>query len=228
MKKAFTLSEVLITLGIIGMVAIMTIPSFVKNYKKKVYASKISKAYSQILYATGAIMAEEHTKRFSLTTGGGSVCDDSGTCKVHSDYFLDTYFKMIKKDCKNTCIASKYITPEGTDAGTISDNFTYCSQTANGAAICHYVKNLGSVTSTNSYEEETQNNETFIAIDTNGAEEPNITGYDLFFAKIEDNGQLSDLDTADNCNKKTVGNGAAQYASGCLAKIILDEWKINY
>ena len=34
-KKAFTLAEVLITLGIIGVVAAMTLPGLVQNYQKK-------------------------------------------------------------------------------------------------------------------------------------------------------------------------------------------------
>lgn len=35
MKTAFTLAETLITLGIIGVVAALTIPSIIKNYQKK-------------------------------------------------------------------------------------------------------------------------------------------------------------------------------------------------
>lgn len=34
-KKAFTLSEVLITLGIIGVVAAITLPTLVANYREK-------------------------------------------------------------------------------------------------------------------------------------------------------------------------------------------------
>lgn len=33
-KKAFTLAEVLITLGIIGVVAALTMPTVIQNYKK--------------------------------------------------------------------------------------------------------------------------------------------------------------------------------------------------
>ena len=35
MKKAFTMAEVLITLGIIGIVAALTIPQLIKNYQHK-------------------------------------------------------------------------------------------------------------------------------------------------------------------------------------------------
>ena len=45
-KIAFTLAEVLITLGIIGVVASMTIPNVVANYKKKVVETRLLKIYS--------------------------------------------------------------------------------------------------------------------------------------------------------------------------------------
>lgn len=35
MKRAFTLVEVLITLGIIGVVAALTLPALIENYQKK-------------------------------------------------------------------------------------------------------------------------------------------------------------------------------------------------
>ena len=47
-RAAFTLAEVLITLGIIGVVAAMTIPTLVSNYKKKVVETKLVNFYSVI------------------------------------------------------------------------------------------------------------------------------------------------------------------------------------
>ena len=41
MKKAFTLAEVLITLGIIGVVAVLTVPNIISNYQEKVLDTKI-------------------------------------------------------------------------------------------------------------------------------------------------------------------------------------------
>lgn len=45
-QKAFTLAEVLITLGIIGVVAAMTIPNLITNYKAHQLRSQFLKAYS--------------------------------------------------------------------------------------------------------------------------------------------------------------------------------------
>uniref|UniRef100_UPI0040289A2A prepilin-type N-terminal cleavage/methylation domain-containing protein n=1 Tax=Candidatus Scatousia sp. TaxID=3085663 RepID=UPI0040289A2A len=44
--KAFTLAEVLITLGIIGIVASMTLPTLVGKYKKVQTISQLKKTYT--------------------------------------------------------------------------------------------------------------------------------------------------------------------------------------
>ncbi len=45
-KVAFTLAEVLITLGIIGVVAAMTLPTVIQNHKKQVVEAQLKKAYN--------------------------------------------------------------------------------------------------------------------------------------------------------------------------------------
>ena len=47
-NKAFTLAEVLITLGIIGVVAALTIPALIQNYKKSVVETRLARFYSVI------------------------------------------------------------------------------------------------------------------------------------------------------------------------------------
>lgn len=54
MKQAFTLSEVLITLGIVGIVAALTIPGLLANYRKKVLASRLKKVI--LLFKTQLIL----------------------------------------------------------------------------------------------------------------------------------------------------------------------------
>lgn len=59
--RAFTLAEVLITLGIIGIVAAMTIPSLMNNVQDKQYKTALKKTYSVISNAT---------KQLQYDTGG--------------------------------------------------------------------------------------------------------------------------------------------------------------
>ncbi len=57
-KKAFTLSEILITLGIIGIVAALTMPAVLANHQKKVLAVQTKRFYS--LLSQAYISAELH------------------------------------------------------------------------------------------------------------------------------------------------------------------------
>lgn len=58
MKKAFTLAEVLITLGIIGIVAAMTLPSVIGHYRKKEIALRLKKFSSTFNNALHMAVAE--------------------------------------------------------------------------------------------------------------------------------------------------------------------------
>ena len=51
MRKAFTLAEVLITLGIIGVVAAMTIPNLISNINGAKYRNQFKKAMSTLSQA---------------------------------------------------------------------------------------------------------------------------------------------------------------------------------
>lgn len=55
-SHGFTLAEVLITLGIIGIVAAMTLPTLIQNYKNRVVETRLKKFYSTMNQAV--LMAE--------------------------------------------------------------------------------------------------------------------------------------------------------------------------
>ena len=47
-RFGFTLAEVLITLGVIGVVAALTLPSVMSNYQKKLIAKQLEKTYADL------------------------------------------------------------------------------------------------------------------------------------------------------------------------------------
>ena len=57
-KRAFTLAEVLITLGIIGVVAALTLPTLMAKYRKHVVVTKLQKIYSVMNQAINMSNAE--------------------------------------------------------------------------------------------------------------------------------------------------------------------------
>ena len=81
-RVAFTLAEVLITLGIIAVVAALTLPTVVSNYKKQVTVSKLQKAYSTINNAFKQSEAANESSEF---------CDDPVV--TGSQSYFEKYFK---------------------------------------------------------------------------------------------------------------------------------------
>ena len=59
-RVAFTLAEVLITLGIIGIVSALTLPSVVAHYKEKVLVTQVKKAYSEMQNALKMYSAQNN------------------------------------------------------------------------------------------------------------------------------------------------------------------------
>ena len=67
-KAAFTLAEVLLTFGIIGVVAALTLPGLLAEYSKVVVETKLKNFYSQINQAvqlSKQSMVIEHTDIFA-------------------------------------------------------------------------------------------------------------------------------------------------------------------
>ena len=58
MKRAFTLAEILIALGIIGVVAALTMPILVEKHQKKVFAAKVKQTYAIVSNALITSVAE--------------------------------------------------------------------------------------------------------------------------------------------------------------------------
>ena len=77
MNKGFTLAEVLITLGIIGVVAALTMPALIANSRKTEYSSRLKKFYSMMEQAI--IMSELDNGQISdWVRSGDSQLDEDG------------------------------------------------------------------------------------------------------------------------------------------------------
>ena len=69
-RAAFTLAEVLITLGIIGVVAALTLPTLIQNHQKQVYVTQLKKAYSTLNNAINKMAADEGVVDWAQTQCG--------------------------------------------------------------------------------------------------------------------------------------------------------------
>ena len=69
-KRGFSLAELLITIGIIGIVASLTIPTLVSNNRNKANASKLASLVSTIENAFTTMMSVEGVPTLSETNFG--------------------------------------------------------------------------------------------------------------------------------------------------------------
>ena len=159
-KSAFTLAEVLITLGIIGVVAALTLPSVVVNYKEKQLTTAWKKAYSDV--ANAALLMSQNNEDLSTEQKVGKAF--AKYLKV--DKVCDAN-KGIEQGCwrENTKIYSKdgsYAYSDPTDIG----GGGVCMILTSGTLFC--IDYGGKVSP--------------LYFDINGYLKPNIRGKDVFYA----------------------------------------------
>ena len=68
-KKAFTLAEVLITLGVIGVVAAMTLPTLIQKYKRVVVETQLRREYALIANAVKWAEVDNGTDKSGCLVG---------------------------------------------------------------------------------------------------------------------------------------------------------------
>ncbi len=89
-KMAFTLAEVLITLGIIGIVAALTLPTIIRNYNVKITETRLKKFYSTMNQAVTRLKAD-YGDTENWTYWISNVLDDEGQLTEQSDLVADNF-----------------------------------------------------------------------------------------------------------------------------------------
>lgn len=222
-KSAFTLAEVLITMGIIGVVAALTIPSLMNKYQKEAYVTELHKVYNDVYQALRQVYSDRNTD---------NPLEAGLTSQEALDTWVKGYFKRVT-DCgqdAEPCFApmSEYrkLNYTGTDLpwGTGGTNVYALPD---GATIRpYYVANRTYLLFN-------------IVVDVNGPKGPNIVGRDFFVFNIYKNGRIDDyVDETTNAplsvdDRNTLfANGCNSSTSnsllGCFGKIINDGWQMTY
>ena len=96
-RAAFTLAEVLITLGIIGVVAALTLPTLIQNHQKQVYVTQLKKAYSTLGNAFNKMAVDEDVVDWKQTNCGSSL--STATCMEA----LTKQMNIVKKKDNSSC-----------------------------------------------------------------------------------------------------------------------------
>ena len=207
-RVAFTLAEVLITLGIIGVVAAITMPSLVQNYKEKELTTRTKKVFSSIQNAS--ILGQQDSN--SIGDNGSLFNRDDGYLKVTENFAK--YFdgaKVCKRysDCPQYYYAIKYSDYRYNSSGEdMSGNISYqpriILKDSSILYLAELIPSCDNVSVDVTYDSNGRptsfvNHREYcalIAFDVNGVKSPNQYGIDAFMAVI-----YKDKVTPSNWNK---------------------------
>jgi len=220
-RWAFTLAEVLITLGIIGVVASMTMPVLIQQHKEKVTVTRVKHAYSVLSQAYEfAVSEDERTPKY---WGMGDMYDENthitlaNRFKPHMNVIKDCVGKDINYTSRNCTSVYPYpssyasfVINNGT-VMTFRNWYPQCNFVADGkrTTICGEVK-----------------------VDINGKNKPNRQGEDIFTFFLTDDLGIVPMGTQGYflsfddgfCNKgENSPNTNFYQMMGCTAWVIVNE-----
>lgn len=226
MNKGFTLAEVLITLGIIGAVAAMTIPNLIQSYKEKEYTAKLKKFYS-VMENAGRLVEEEYGSIDTWGLTDSFVEDDSSTqgeidAKDKSQkLFWTRYSNFIHlTEQKGSNIEQIYGMDKKSKLTEKSQLKRFWSFNDGTTVRSTWLQTQSTSCSNNIYCGD-------LSVDLNGNKGPNAVGRDIFFFEITKNGirPLGRKGTQIRPFKEYCVNGKedAYNGYGCTAWVIYNE-----
>ena len=220
-RVAFTLAEVLITLGIIGVVAAMTLPTLIANYQKQETISKLQKVYT---------ILNQALKLSEVDNGEFEYWDvDHSDPEAYFEKYWKPYLKIAKmcntyQECGYTAIDPLTFANGNHSTTSIVNHMRTTFYLPDGVLLAISLQSGGGTSEDGSPIPVSDNLGIFI--DLNGANRPNQYGKDFFVATLTKKGvlpsgyNLSYDEVAENCSK--TGSG-----SHCMSKLIRDGWKIK-
>ena len=228
-RAAFTLAEVLITLGIIGVVAALTIPALISNYQKHVWVTQLKKDVNYVQNSIKMIMGQEgvdyffQTSLFTMPYVEGIIVG----CVFNPTELNDKYLKL-QVVSKNSEF-SKYLNESRIDA-------------------TGFVLNDGSCISIDSPNQGMPCSSSFagieVDVDVNCDKKPNEFGRDRFQFLLDSYGNLRPSNNARSCVLADIKDDVDSCkaapdcdlyeaiekprASACFTKIFEDGWQMKY
>ena len=233
-KNAFTLAEVLITLGIIGVVAAMTLPTLIEKHQKKVTATRLKAAYSIFSQALLAAQKDYDEPKYWDSARGqvntGTSNDKLGTIAFVEKYVLP-YIKVGKsygwKTLNEVGYKNGWVNLNGTQR-TSSSSSSYFIELPNQTLVAFRHNNFY----INGTDGPTSLTDLLFYIDINGKQKPNILGRDIFWLYYDTaNGKINAYYIHNKTPRDTIlekyCSKSKSESAYCTAVIMLDGWDIK-
>lgn len=216
MKNAFTLAEVLITLGIIGVVAAMTLPTLINKFQEKQTVTAVKKAYSEFSQAFMMI----HNEYPDLS----GLIDENKTAKENSEILfqeLTKYMKTIKRcDTDKICFGNDYKNLVGKNIGNWDDYGNMVTGILADGSTFWVLSGLD-------YNSTPPRFATQFGIDINGRSKPNQLGVDFFWFQVLEDGRVTTYNQTKTLGEYKScdigGNSSLLNGYGCTEWILTNE-----
>lgn len=233
-KRGFTLAEVLITLGIVGVVAALTAPALVQNAGSAQVGPKLAKAVSTIETATETTLLEEGTSSVYPLFGDSHSLGGTGV-SAFTDKLAD-HMKMTKssvdalngKWTSNTVktydgsetVRAKLLAPYGTPFQTASVSFfgrnTVVYLSKEGMLYSFAKGSASPRTSYNINKAPSHQIIGSVVIDVNGLSGPNRLGKDVFVFSWWNDGSLRPFGSKNFTFRESASKGTEENDKGEL------------
>ena len=181
---AFTLAEVLITLGIIGVVAAMTLPTLINKFQSKAFETAFKKQYSILNNAIDFLQVDQSLRECYLIiascptedrpTNGCYSSIDSDCANLKSGLIEKLKLKPVTNDVSYPTRAQ--VLSEG--GITINSTVSYDGIVKGALAFMLPDGAIIMFSDVNSYAK------TAVIVDVNGKQLPNKWGYDAFYLTL--------------------------------------------
>lgn len=227
MKKALTIGELLITMAIIGVIAMLVLPGFMKDYHKKIYTAKLKKTIELVENAVNQACIDNNVSYFYQTPYPAN--DD----KIKE--FLDKYFKTVASG--DNIFYSGYYTSINASSSISSSTSGSTSgvklnpknavKLAGGEALSFECSVPSSAVIAL-----VDSNLCTIRIDVNATDGPNKGGRDLFVLYLDmKNNSINSRSPITATSQATVlqkGCKTSEVGAGCYEELLKNNWIMDY
>ena len=243
-KNGFTLTEALLTLSIIGVLAVLLLPRMIQHVNNSYAGASLSKVVSQIESGCQTMIstATERTGHVYTTLGdinagdilhvtNASVSEDAPLAVAIKDIGY-TYLNLDPLDSTRDGVSNIATNITSYDGSSISDDEAKIADSSKyqckGFPANVYI--TSDITADSNDISDADATIATVYIDVNGyGETPIKFGKDLFVFELKNNGKMipygidEDDSYKDNCSNSKITNGKA-----CTARVVTDGWQIKY
>lgn len=216
MKKGFTLAEVLVAIGIVGVVAAITLPTLFNDAASKQIGPSLAKAVSSFEHATKSMLMENDIS--AISDLGLTVEDLQGGETFFEHDYLGGFLNIDTEYCEgetNGCV--EYDAAFGDiKFHTLTDGIAY--------AIISYTDFSKLAGDANPHNE-------FVGdciIDINGKESPNLLAQDLFIFELMNDGSLKPMGSGGSWKDKCAIGELPKDARYCSGHVVENNWQVLY